>query len=82
MFNAVARVCEKGLQIFFNGSSRKLQERVFLAAMSSSRSDVVTKCVRSCFRPFFSFALIFPFKSCGELTNQGDPVIPTCYKTG
>ena len=28
---------------------------IFLAAMSSSRSDVVTQCFRPCFRPLFFF---------------------------
>ena len=48
----------------------------FLAAMSSSRSDVVTQCVRvsvfSCFRPFFSFNVL-------EVSSSGK-VFQLCFK--
>ena len=48
--------CFKGFQGFSKIVSRKLKS-VFLAAMSSSRSDIVTQCIRSSVRqcvPFFS----------------------------
>ena len=35
---------------------------MFLAAMSSSRSDVVTKCVRSCVRSSVPFFLLVSLK--------------------
>ena len=43
---------------------------LFLAAISSSRSDVVTQCVRPSFRPFF-FLLVFPLvlKSFGGVSR-------------
>ena len=44
---------------------RKLSVDYFLAAMSSSRSDVVTQCVRvsvcPCFRPFFFLLVSLKF---------------------
>ena len=36
----------------------RLFDYIFLAAMSSSRSDVVTKCVCPCVRPSFFFLLL------------------------
>ena len=43
------------------------QLRLFLAAMSSSKIDVVTQFVRPCFRssPFFSF-IVFEVSSCSK----------------
>ena len=45
----------------------------FLAAMSSSRSDVVTQCFRSCFRscvPFFSFSVFGVLKSFNGVSRK------------
>ena len=45
----------KGVSRKFQGCSKKFSNQTFLAATSSSRSDIVTECV---FRPYPFFSLV------------------------